>query len=99
MKIQVLVFMSEIKFNLTPKKSNFLFLLCFYLQNNRLLPTRRLLRQKANVFSSHFISIWSCSTCLGGMVLGETVVLHLENEAKSHLKQYKMQEIRADVSH
>ena len=33
------------------------------------------------------------------MILGENAVLHLENEAKSHLKQYKMQEIRADVSH
>ena len=31
-EIQVLVFMSEIKFDLTLKKSNFLFLLCFYLQ-------------------------------------------------------------------
>ena len=29
---QVLVFMSEIKFDLTLKKSNFLFLLCSYLQ-------------------------------------------------------------------
>ena len=65
----------------------------------RLLPTRRLLRQKTNFFSSHFTSIWFCSTCLGGMILGENAVLHLENEAKSHLKHYKMQEIRADVSH
>ena len=32
MKIQILVFLSEIKFILTPKKSHFLFLLCFYLQ-------------------------------------------------------------------
>ena len=31
--------------------------------------------------------------------MGENAVLHLENEAKSHLKQYKMREIRADVSH
>ena len=30
--IPIVVFMSEIKFNLTLKKSNFLFLLCFYLQ-------------------------------------------------------------------
>ena len=29
MKIQLLVFMSEIKIDLTLKKSNFLFLLCF----------------------------------------------------------------------
>ena len=29
MKVQLLVFMSEIKIDLTLKKSNFLFLLCF----------------------------------------------------------------------
>ena len=78
MKIQVLVFMSEIKFGLTLTKSNFLFLLCFYLR----LPTLRLSRQKTNLFLSHFASIWSCSVCLEGIILGKNTVLYLENEAK-----------------
>ena len=46
----------------------------------KLLPAFRLSHQKANFFSSHFMPIWSCSLCLGGMILGENAVLHLENE-------------------
>ena len=61
----------------------------------RLLPTRRLLRQQ----TKFFLAISLQFVCLGGMILGEHAVLHLENEAKSHLKQHKMQELRTDVSH
>ena len=39
-------------------------------------------RQKTNFFSNHFASISSCSDCLGGIILGENTVLHLENEPK-----------------
>ena len=79
-QIQILVFMNEIKFDLTlKKKSNFLFLLFTII---KLLPTLRLSRQKTNFFPSHFASIWSCSACLGGIILGISIVLYLENEAK-----------------
>ena len=75
MKIQVLVFMSEIKFDLTVKKSKFSvsFMLLFTII--KLLPTIRLSRQKTNFFPNHFASIWSCSVCLGGMILVKNVVL------------------------
>ena len=82
--------MSEIKFDLTTKKK-IKFSVSLMLLFTKLVPARRLLSQKNNLFSSHFTSIWSCSTCLGGIPLGENAVLHLENEAKSHLKQYEMQ--------
>ena len=61
----------------------------------RLLPTRRLLRQQTN-FS---LAISLQFVCLEGMILGENAVLHLENEVTSSLKQRKIPEIRADVSH
>ena len=76
MKIQVLVFMSEIKFDLTVKKYKFFsvsFMLLFTII--KLLPTLRLARQKTNFFSNHFASMWSCSVCLGSMILVKNVVL------------------------
>ena len=75
MKIQVLVFMSETKVDLTVKKSKFSvsFMLLFTII--KLLPTLRLARQKTNFFPNHFASISSCSVCLGGMVLVKKVVL------------------------
>ena len=75
MKIQVLVFMSEIKFDLTVKKSKFSvsFMLLFTII--KLLPTLRLARQKTNFFPNHSASLWSCSVCLGGMILVKNVVL------------------------
>ena len=75
MKIQVLVFKSEIKFDLTVKKSKFSvsFMLLFTII--KLLPTLRLSRQKTNFFPNHFASIWSCSVCLWGMILVKNVVL------------------------
>ena len=56
-KIQVFVFMSEIKFDLTLKKIKFSvsFMLLFAII--KLLPTLRLSRQKTNFFSRHFASI------------------------------------------
>ena len=75
MKIQVLVFMSEIKFDLTVKKSKFSvsFMLSFTII--KLLPTLRLSRQKTNFYPDHFALIWSCSVCLWGMILVKNVVL------------------------
>ena len=75
MKIQVSVVMSETKVDLTVKKSKFSvsFMLLFTII--KLLPTLRLTRQKTNFFPNHFASIWSCSVCLGGMVLVKKVVL------------------------
>ena len=74
MKIQVSVFMSETKVDLTVKKSKFSvsFMLLFTII--KLLPTLRLTRQKTNFFPNHFASNWSCSVCLGGMVLVKKVV-------------------------
>ena len=61
MKIPIVVFMSEIKFDLTLKKSNFLFLLFEIIM---FLPTRQLSYQNTYFFPSHFASISSCSACL-----------------------------------
>ena len=82
MKIQVLVFMSEIKFDLTLKKSNFLISFMLLFTIIKLLPALRLQTSENKLFSSHFASIWSYSACLGGIILGENAVLHLENEPK-----------------
>ena len=75
MKIQVLVFKSEIKFDLTVKNSKFpvSFMLSFTII--KLLLTLRLSRQKTNFFPNHFASIWYCSVCLWGMILVENFVL------------------------
>ena len=75
MKIQVLVFTSEIKFDLTVKKSKFSVSFMFLFTIIKLLPTLRLARQKTNFFPNHFASIWSCSVYLGGMILVKKVVL------------------------
>ena len=45
MKIQFSVFMSEIKIDLSLKKSNFLFLLCFKIAIIQIIPVRQLERQ------------------------------------------------------
>ena len=81
-KIQVLMFMSEIKFDLTLKKSNFLFLLCFYSQKLSFYLLFDTHVRKQTFFPSHFASIWSCSACLGCIILGKNAVLYLENKAK-----------------
>ena len=66
MKIQVLVFMSEVKLDPTLKKSNFLF--CFFMllfTIIKLLPTFPYLHQEINFFPGHFAPVWSCSACSG----------------------------------
>ena len=72
----------EIKFDLTLKKIKFSvsFMLLFTII--MLLPTLRLSRHQTNVFRVHFVSIWSCSACLGGLILGQKAVLYLKHEVK-----------------
>ena len=55
----------------------------------RLLPTLRFLCQKIKFFPSHFASIWSCSTCLGGVIWGKNVVLYLPKWGKIAFKAIK----------
>ena len=67
-KIPLLVFMSEIKIDLTQKKSNFLFLLCFKIAKNKFILMRQP-SQRYSFFSSHFTLNLMLSACLLGMVL------------------------------
>ena len=69
MKILLLVFMSEIKIDLTLKKSNFLFLLCFKIAIIKFIPMRQHSRQRNNFFSSCFRSKLMLPACLLGMIL------------------------------
>ena len=69
MKILLLVFMSEIKIDLTLKKSNFLFLLCFKIAKIKFIPMRQKLRQRNSFFSSRFTSNLMLPACLLGMIL------------------------------
>ena len=69
MKIQLLVFMSEIKVDFTLKKSNFLFLLCFKNAIIKFIPMRQQSRQRNSFFSSRFTSNLMLSACLLGMIL------------------------------
>ena len=72
MKIQVLVFMSEIKIDLTlkkkkkKKKKKFCFFFAF-IYNNLASTSFSTLASENKRFSSHFASIWSCLACLGGI--------------------------------
>ena len=68
MKILLLVFMSEIKIDLTLKKSNFLFLLCFKIAII-FIPMRQQSRQRNSFFSSRFTSNLMLPACLLGMIL------------------------------
>ena len=68
MKILLLVFMSEIKIDLTLKKSNFLFLLCFKIAIIKLIPMRQQSRQRNSFFSSHFTSNLMLPSCSLGMI-------------------------------
>ena len=72
MKIPLLVFMSEIKIDLTQKKSNFLFLLCFKIAKNKFILMRQPSQQRYSFFSSHFTLNLMLSACLLGMILVET---------------------------
>ena len=69
MKILLLVFMSEIKIDLTLKKSNFLFLLCFKNAIIKFIPMRQQSRQRHRFFSSHFTSNLMLPSYLLGMIL------------------------------
>ena len=69
MKILLLVFMSEIKIDLTLKKSNFLFLLCFKIAIIKFTPMRQQSRQRNSFFSSRFTSNLMLPACLLGMIL------------------------------
>ena len=72
MNIHVLVFMSEIKYDLklhlptrrlSRQKTFFFFFFFFF-------------------FASRVALMWSCSACLGRITLGKKSVLYLENGAK-----------------
>ena len=69
MKILFLVFMSEIKIDLTLKKSNVLFLLCFENAIMKFIPMRQQSRQRNNFFSSRFTSNLMLPAFLLGMIL------------------------------
>ena len=69
MKILLLVFMSEIKIDLTLKKSNFLFLLCFKIAIIKFIPMRQQSRQRIIFFSSRFTSNFMIPSCFLGMIL------------------------------
>ena len=69
MKILLLVFMSEIKINLTLQKSNFLFRLCFKIAIIKFIQMRQQSRQRNSFFSSRFTSNLILPSCLLGMML------------------------------
>ena len=69
MKIPLSVFMSEIKIDLTMKKSNFLFLFCFKIAKNKFILMRQPSQQRYSFFSSHFALHLMLPACLLGMVL------------------------------
>ena len=69
MKILLLVFMTEIKIDLTLKKSNFLFLLCFKNAIIKFIPMRQHSRLKNSFFSSRFTSNLMRPASLLGMIM------------------------------
>ena len=69
MKILLLVFMSEIKIDLTLKKSNFLFLLCFKIPKIKFILMRQPSQQRYIFFSSHLTLNLMLPACLLGMIL------------------------------
>ena len=69
MKVLLLVFMSDIKIDLTLKKSNFLFLLCFKIAIIKFIPMRKQSRKTNSLFSSRFTSNLMLPACLLGMIL------------------------------
>ena len=70
-KIQVLLFMSEIKFDLTIKRITFSvsFMLSFTII--KLFTYCSTLTSGNELFSSYFASIWSCSACVRNIILGK----------------------------
>ena len=64
MKILLLVFMGEIKIDLTLKKSNFLFVLFFKVAIIKFIPMRQQSRQRNSFFSRRFTSNVMLPACL-----------------------------------
>ena len=69
MKILLLVFMNEIKIDLTLKKLNFLFLLCFKIAIVKFIQMHQQSRQRNSFFSSRFTSNLMLPACLLGVIL------------------------------
>ena len=69
MKILLLVFLSEIKLDLTLIKSNFLFLSCFKIAIIKFILIRQQSRQRNSFLSSRFTSNLMLPACLLGMIL------------------------------
>ena len=88
MKIPLLVFMSEIKIDLTLKKSNFLFLLCFKIAKIKFILMRQPSRLRYSFFSSHFTLNLMLPACLLGMILvanrssKSMILMQLKNSLK-----------------
>ena len=84
MKILLLVFMSEIKFDL---KSNFLFLLCFKIAIIKFIPMCQQSRQNNSFFSSCFTSNLMLPACLLGVILVATLKLLVISLHETDLKK------------
>ena len=69
MKIPLLVFMSEIEIDLTLKKSNLLFLLCFKIAKIKFILMHQPSQQRYSFFSSHFTLNLMLPASLLGMIL------------------------------
>ena len=69
MKIPLLMFISEIKIDLTLKKSNFLFRLCFKIAKIKFILMRQPPQQRYSFFSSYFTLNLMLPACLLGIVL------------------------------
>ena len=76
--ILLLVLMSEIKIDLTLKKSKFLFLLCFKIAIIKFIPMRQQSRQRNSFFSNRFTSNLMLLACLLGMILVGNVVCNFK---------------------
>ena len=86
MKIPLLVFMSEIKFDLTLKKSNCLFLLCFKIAKIKFILMRQPSQQRYSFFSSHFTLNLMLPACLLGMILVANIGCKQSLQLKNSLK-------------
>ena len=69
-KIPPLVFMSEIKINLTPEKIKFSVSFMLKYGKNYFISFSQPSPQKTNFFPSHYASILWCSTYLMGIIFG-----------------------------
>ena len=78
MKTLLLVFMSEIKIDLTLKKSNFLFLLCFKIAIIKFISMRQQSRLRNSFFFSRFTSQLMLPVCLLGMILVANTVCNFK---------------------